>query len=500
MFYDKFLDRTPKIEYVKVKFPTFAGGIDAETDENLVANNKACLSYNFHYENGALTTGYGVEGILLPITESDKEFTMTLEYEGSTVKYKGAWLYNYYSEEYSKYQRIVVLYGDDNKIYWFKLFSFDPYIYPVGKVMQSMPNGLHYTLNGKDMIILTSKEDGMLVWRCNSNPVFVEDAPKIKSMCLHDGRLFAIVDNDRTRVWYSSNLDPTSWNVDTDENAGRIELPVGRGNLNKIVSFNDYIYVIRDFSILRINYYAATDTYQVSQLCELGGRIHSGTIAVCGEKIFMLTDDGFYSFDGDELEKIRVPISPLLTNHNDAAVGAFFKEKYFVACRLNYSDGEVVGEEVNPGYVNNTLVAIDVNTGKFTLTRGVDICWMLPVNEMSFSKLLLCVNGEKGSKICELSNTGKYFSEVLPKVWNSPMTDLGRPEKKKLIKELYIKSQQFCRVCVKTESEKKVFEIQGGNKIRKIVLKMKAQKLALSFESMNEENFISTPEILVGLV
>ena len=80
MFYDKFLDRTPKIEYVKVKFPTFAGGIDAETDENLVANNKACLSYNFHYENGALTTGYGVEEILLPITESDKEFTMTLEY------------------------------------------------------------------------------------------------------------------------------------------------------------------------------------------------------------------------------------------------------------------------------------------------------------------------------------------------------------------------------------------------------------------------------------
>ena len=214
----------------------------------------------------------------------------------------------------------------------------------------------------------------------------------------------------------------------------------------------------------------------------------------------MLTDDGFYSFDGDELEKIRVPISPLLTNHNDAAVGAFFKEKYFVACRLNYYDGEVVGEEANPGYVNNTLVAIDVNTGKFTLTRGVDICWMLPVNEMSFSKLLLCVNGEKGSKICELSNTGKYFSEVLPKVWNSPMTDLGRPEKKKLIKELYIKSQQFCRVCVKTESEKKVFEIQGGNKIRKIVLKMKAQKLALSFESMNEDNFISTPEILVGIV
>jgi len=481
-----------------IKLLDFKEGFDYD---NLVSKGKLSskLLYNFHYENGALTSGYGIRDIMLARKENSTDFSRALVNEHG-VKFLGAWLFNYYNNEYEVFQRKVVLYGDDKKIYYFRLFGADDLIYILYNfTLNSLPEGLHYNINNQDLLLLTSKDDNMLVWN-NNEPYVVSDVPKFRSMCIYSSRLFAIVEGPGNKIWFSDNTDPTSWPAVKDESIGVIEFPdAQRGRPNKILSFLDDIYVIREFGISRITFFSKTNTYQISQLFAGSGRIFPETVCVCDNKIYMTTSDGFYCFDGDSATKLDIKINGLLSPLNQNSRGAFFDGKYFVACKLDFNDNKQIFEEEREDCINNALVAIDVETNTCTITRGVDIAWLLPITEGYFSKMLVCLNGENGSRVCELTKDGLYFERIMPKFWSMQINDLNSLEKEKLIKQIYIDSRYDCKVLVDCDGIKKEFKVIGGNKINRLNIMQKTKKISLTLESEESLNEIKSIEIVYGL-
>ena len=73
------------------------------------------------------------------------------------------------------------------------------------------------------------------------------------SMDIHYERLFVTTTNEKSKVLFSDDLDPTLWSIDLSE-AGFIEMVDERGALNRVISFNDYLYIFRDYLAARYEY------------------------------------------------------------------------------------------------------------------------------------------------------------------------------------------------------------------------------------------------------
>ena len=320
-------------------------------------------------------------------------------------------------------------------------------------------------------------------------------------MCMHYERMFAIMEGERNRLIFSANLDPTNWNEELDE-GGFIEMQDDRGKLNKVVSFNDYIYVFRDFGIARVSAYGDQASFSVSQLFASSSLIYGNSVCVCGQKIYLLTRDGIHSFDGYTMTKLNLGIEKLFDGiQNDNCSTLFYNGKYYLACRLNFDDEEKVGcEAYEGGYINNALIEIDIKTNETTVYRGMDICSMLSLDDGNFCKFVACFNGEYKQKLGQLTNDGKMFGVPLKKVWKSPKSNMGYPGKLKTVKEIYIKSKSKANITISTEETQKTYTCQSSPKTERIKTNITGEQIEVKFESEDENSEISCPQITIGVV
>ena len=177
-------------------------------------------------------------------------------------------------------------------------------------------------------------------------------------MCIHFERLFATANDYTRRVWFSDDLNPTNFNVSSEE-GGYIDLIDDFGRSNKVISFNDYVYVFRDFNIARITAFAQQENFSVSQLDVGNSRIFADTVSICDNKVIYLAGDGLYSFNGSSASKINLGISNLFKGvDNQYAKAGYADGYYYLACRTDFKD-DIVGCENNEFYRNNTLIKLN---------------------------------------------------------------------------------------------------------------------------------------------
>ena len=116
------------------------------------------------------------------------------------------------------------------------------------------PESECYNFNGTDVIIFSKSGGGICIYDGVTATV-VNDAPIITSMCVHNERLFVTTGGVDNALWFSDDFDPTNWNVSLTE-AGFIDMNDFRGDMKRVVSFGDYLYVFRTFGITRITAYS----------------------------------------------------------------------------------------------------------------------------------------------------------------------------------------------------------------------------------------------------
>jgi len=498
MFYPNTLN-LKQISYKRKQYAAFSG-LNADCDENLLPVKYSQLTYNFDFSDGSLKDGMGINVLKFKTSQVDDSYrTFTTAGDGSN--FVACWLFTAWAKDTKIHRAFLIFYTSFGDFYYNRLHGQSDELVKIdGLNFKEKPIVTSYKLNGEDTLILVSNQDGMYTWRFPNIVNKIEDVPSIRSMCIHNERLFVTTHGDKRFVLFSDDLNPTNFNVSSRE-GGFIEMADDFGKSNKVVSFEGYLYVIRDFNIARIVAYADQSEFSVSQLYVSNGIIYDKTVCVCGNKIIYLASDGLYVFNGTSASRINLNINKLFKNvDNFRAVSTYSNGCYYLSCKLNYLDNVVVEDEHNR-QSNNALIRLNVSTGEITILRGYDIVDLFVINDVYENKVCALVEEKTGGfTLGMIDDSGKYFNKNLIKVWNSPMSDFGYPEKEKLLKEITVETRKEIDIEVKTEKESKIIKVKGSTMPQTIKSLIKGKKISINFISNECDNYISNPYITVGIL
>ena len=503
--------KVPEVIKLKQTLSSFKNGVVSNTDERCLPFKTGKVGYNFNFSSGALEQSFGltsfkIKNATYPADGTNKEYYV-IALPSAFYPYR-SWHYRHFdaNNNYAKADKLLVV-GSNKRIVEFSIPT-STYGIPnsIGTLyLSGFPiDAVNYRLNNRDVMIITYENSPMQVYdACESGANrlrTISTAPNILSMCVHYERLFAVVASNRNAVYFSSELDPTAWDVGLS-GAGFIEMIDERGRLTKVVSFAGYVYIFREYGIARLTAYADQTDFVVNQLFTSCGRIYENTISVCGNKILFLAEDGLYSFNGVSTTKLTMNIESMFKGKdNSKAVGAYFQGKYYLACNLNYFDSISVGcESSSP--VNNSILQIDLKTGDLTIVRGFDISFFTSVTESSKSQLICCHNTFNTLFLGEFTeDNGTFYGTNMPKYWLTPTTDFSYPRRLKIIREIHIYSKYDMVLVINSDLEKKTINIYGKNKKQKIKVDVKGNEFNFEIKSTTQYAQISSPDIIIDVV
>ena len=390
--------------------------IEIDTFNNFNSSNNIYTEkfYNF-FPSNKLASSQGVAVAKFPkmYTDMTEEELDIEDLDINSVC--GVSYFKMYFPDSQNTQHRILIYGDDNKVYINQLFSGSSMLLWLFNLQfNSPPVSLSYKTDDTDSIILTSS-DKMVVWHTNYSPYEIENVPIITSMCMNDEVLFCTIKDPAFKIWYATNLDAENVGQVSAE-SGYISLEDDLGYSRKILTFNEDIYVFRDYGISKINY--IKNDISVSQIYLSNTKIYADTVSICGNVIMFMTKDGIYSFNGVKVTKTDVNIKTLLPSTNEHTTASSLGQKYYLALRLNFNDNKQILCETGD-YINNALVIIDIIDYSYEIIRGVDIKSLLPVKTELFEKMLVTFNTINNSQLGQIVETSSCFDTSLPKYWQS---------------------------------------------------------------------------------
>ncbi len=435
----------------RVNINNFLSGVDTFSDESVMSPSVASQCYNFDFTSGALeyATGFSNSGIsadsvwVFHPDDMNEEFLM--------YSYKGEIFY------------IRTDTGESGKLEGIRLTS--------------LPTTIKYRLYGKDVILICSPTDNMVVWNGVDPAYYVSSSPLITSMTMHYERMFVTTSNDKNTLWFSDDLDPTNWNSEMSE-GGFIELADERGALIKVVSFLNYVYIFRENGISRLTAYADQSEFSISHLYVTSGKIYPKSIAVCGDKVMFASSDGIYVFDGVSTKRILSNLDNLLVP-NENAIGAYHDGKYFLAMFARFKNADGFPTK----FVNNAVLVFD-DKG-YTILRGYDIKYL-----SAYDKLYAIIDGT----IHSYEGVCPY-----PQRWAIPYTDLGSARAKK-IKTLYIETREDITLTVNIDGNEKIFLVKGKAGPSLVNINMIGRKFGLTIDATHPFPFITRPQLSFDII
>ena len=491
------MPKSPKSN-LKVQLTDFSKGINTKITQNLLPLNYATNSYNFNFNKQSLSTGLGIKEFEFSYGHSGTKTFVAPQSAGEIVRF---WQYTRYEAATDSYIPLMMWYCGDKSMYYSRFETQNSDFVPLEVTFDDIPNGINYRVDeAGDCFFACSKQKIMRFSGRSSPEIFEENVPRITTVALHAGRLFATVDGDQNVLWFSDDLNPTNWNVSEFE-GGFIELTGERGVCKKVIESNNYLNVIREFGITRVTGWGLQDDFTVKNMYLTTGKLYHETAMLCGHIIIMLCSDGLYYFDGSSMNKLNFGIDEFFEGvDNRYAVGAFLDGKYYLACKLNYKDNATIGCESGE-YKNNTLIELDLNTWEINIARGLDIRYMSGILCEDFTKLGVLLNsGGDTTKLYEITHSGDFNGEPTQKYWVSPLTDMGYPQYKKVLKYLTLNTISDVVITIKIDEKSYDFDIKGDKKPVRIPINLQGSKFSIAFSTDSKECEISNPVLQVSLI
>lgn len=372
----------------------------------------------------------------------------------------------------------LLVYGEDKKVYINQMLDYIPdllWIYDL--TFSSAPITLAYKKNDNDAIILASKDE-MVIWETGYSPYSVSNVPIITSMCMNEGVLFCTIKEPAFKIWYATELDIEKIGT-IDSTSGYISLEDDLGYARKIITYNEDVYVFRDYGITKLTY--VKGQISINQIYMSGTKIYTDTVAVCGNVVLFLTQNGIYSFNGVKVTKTDIELSNMIFQ-NDNAVATSLGDKYYIALRLNFNDSEQILCE-QTAYLNNALVIFNTIDNSYEIIRGVDIKTLLPIKTEAFEKMLVVFNSMHCNKICEVANSGVCVDGPLPKYWRSG--DLLNGINTKLFTKLSVVADEGVKFKLLYDNKSISFTTyQRG--LNQFIFKLDCKQIKLEISSVNQ--------------
>lgn len=161
---------------------------------------------------------------------------------------------------------------------------------------------------------------------------------------VHYERLFLADRN--SRVYFSDALDLANWTQGVQE-AGYVDLPSDYGEIRKAVSFDERLYLFRDYGVTELRAFGDNRNFKAVHRALPSGKVYPETIAVCGNALYFFSESGLYKSDGDK----ETRLFPALTKAFDGAMqtearGAFGGGKYALSAKTAAGEGRILVADV----------------------------------------------------------------------------------------------------------------------------------------------------------
>lgn len=189
--------------------------------------------------------------------------------------------------------------------------------------------GLPYYYEGKHILLLSSFQNkNFYTYDGLKLTTYTLDF-KVKNLCNHFGRVFAV--SDFYKIRFSDDLNPLNWNTSITE-GGYIEFGIDNGFVMDLVSFNQYLYVFFKHGLMRITAYGDQTEFSVKPVNISTGYIMENTMCNAGDRLIFFSTNGLNIYDGYN-HKVLFP--ELAENIDDLYYGdaVFHENKYYLLLR-----------------------------------------------------------------------------------------------------------------------------------------------------------------------
>lgn len=491
MIFYKNLKKHKPLQEKNLIFSIFQDGIVTKKDDS-IAKPAGCKNfYNLSYNDGSLKTGLGFRDLQVPANTTDLENCHTFKLD-SLDEIDGIWTQRTFNSNKNEYSYVLLLIDSTFQIFAAQLIdNLKGYVVKKSRLLDSFPTfQCNYRIDNEDCDVFFSNEK-MVLFTSKSEGSY-DNVPAMISCVVHYDKFFGVTNKNRNTLIYTSNLNLKEWQ---EEENSTIEFLDNRGMFTKLVAFNDYVYLFREYGITKISLYNSKDDFSFTHLYTSSSKIFENSVCVCGDLVFFLTRDGLYTFNGNSVNKVERDFEKIFEKMDNANCSAACLDgKFYLATKCHFDD-EKVGCEKGE-FVNNVLFEIDINDFSLNILRGVDIKKILAVDNPYMSKLCACFNGENKQRLGELTNDGSIFGIANAKNWTSFKTDLGFQGKRKKIKEIVLTSRFDVQFEIESDDETKIFEFSGSEKEQRMPVTIEGKVFQFSFKTNDKKCDIKKPKIV----
>ena len=448
-------------------------GLVNSLDESVADMAYASQCYNFAFDKGVLSGKIGIDAAMgyyqYPSTQRHAYPPFA---EGKGIR--KVFLYRVTTD--GQHDDRLVAHLTDGTVWYTSVFSEDTWHQIPVLIMEGDIDAVNYNYNGKDMLILSSKIDQ--VFMIDDKIAYVlGSAPKFSSITIHNERVFGSVNGNKNQVWFSDDFKPTNWTVSPD-GAGFINFSDECGEVLKVVSFSNYLYVFREYGIFRLTAYGNQNDFLLKKIFTDTGRIYKHSIAVCGDKIMYCAENGVFTFDGYNSVRVGKEI-PDIKNKNSLCA-SFIDDCYYIACNLS-EDG---------GTNNDAIVVYNVKNGSVCVLKGMNCIWLSPVKAHNGSDMLCVFGDENKHRIGMMSESGKLFENALKKVYVSP-TDTAEYPYQITVRDIALLCKYPATLRVILDGKKYERKIKASEKLQNVIVEKSGTVLKFEIECTGENAYIA---------
>lgn len=311
----------------------------------------------------------------------------------------------------------------------------------------------------RNYLIICTQNDEMWVWDGVENPYEVLDAPKIKSMAVGLDRLFIVTDERPYSVLYSDDTDPTNWTMSADD-AGEINFADNMGKVVKVFSLDNYIFVIRQFGIIKIYGGKNGSDFTLSRIFNSTGEIFDGTAEISGDYIVFYSTEGLHKFDGLSTKRIFCGLDDVVDKTSDMFAICQNNKYYLVANAYGENQTRSLFILDLEHQFASSVVSADSFCCAFKLSckDNPHVGFIIDdVSKNAKSIKILCKNGSTMPIHCNF-------------LYKTQEITLSPKWAKKTLCSLFVKTKTQIFVKFISQKQERIFQIVGGDKVQKIGL------------------------------
>jgi len=500
MFYENYIKSN--LKFKKITIPNFKMGMCSDLDDANFSFGSCKQCFNFDFSKDALTDGVGISNTISIVWRvAGQNYVKKLSMPEQLLSIKACFSFRCFNNATRTYMSYLLFYGNDFKFYYIRLDNNSLTYTQVAELsFDILPNIYLVKVNGVDKLYFYHRTIGGYIWDIDSNiSTQLANPMKIKDTCIYEDRLYANFIDNESLIRFSEQLNLLSFNSASDS-TGSIVLSDEYGSCQKILVFEDNLYLFKDYAIFRIVHNATNQEVRVENIFYSKNFIFPNTICVCDNKIIFLTTNGLFEFNGTTCKKIDLNINDMFdVDLNKYSVAVYNKGYYYLSCRLKYRNNYSFDCEDYSTYKNNSLIRLNISDNSVSLCSGWDFGSLTTINDTNNDLVLAVFRRKNNVEYCGLLDmSGKIEDVVTNKVWQSVISDLGESGKKKFIKDMCFVTKKDIVLELYIDNKTVRKNISGSANVQTIKINEKAEKFGFSLISNSVENYITRPTFRIG--